>query len=622
MIAAITNDTQQPVPQRARHLLKLAWLLAFLLLAVTWAYVIEGLRQRQHLQQEQQQAQQAEWLRLASTAFDNRLKSLNKELQLFSDPHPGLARDASTLAPLTHGRLWHIDMQRIEQLHGSTQHLANDSAQLALQWLKTPHHSKELTLLPAPAIGKTAQSSDQLQMILPLCQQERCDGALTGFLRVSDLLDAEQTEDHPAYAVLDINGNIVASNGHSNLDERSVTHFAKTRLSQVPLQLAVRYHSNQLVRSFNLFTIGLISGALTLSCLVLLLVFRVSQVLHFVEASNTKLSHARQLLALTNNSLREKMRKLIEEQRDQQTLIETVQAGVIIVDAQDLSIITSNDAATRMIGLSRQALLQQTLPQLFSTPERAQELLEVLKEQQIVTNREAQLNNHNDKTYWSMTSMRYLKFKERNAIAISLIDITERIAHAQRLQDEKQATEHALSQLQATQHELYQRATLDDLTGLANRRHFLSFANKALERARLASEAVAVALIDLDHFKQINDDHGHAAGDIALQHFAKNLRAALPATAVAGRMGGEEFALLLPDTSLGEAHAIVDVLRGGIASQCFYADNSRLRLTFSAGVTALCHGEDHDLSSLLKLADKALYQAKDQGRNCVESIAP
>ncbi|MDC7711080.1 sensor domain-containing diguanylate cyclase [Vogesella indigofera] len=622
MTPTLPPEQQAPEAQRARRLLRLSWVLTLLVLAVMWGGVIEGLRQRQSLLSAQQQTQQAEWLRLSSAAVDDRLRNLYKELQLFANDQPSLARDATQLFPLQGGSLWLVDASQQQQLRGQQQPLSSAAVQQVRQWLQSPAVHPALTVLPLPVIDKRPGNSELLQVVLPLCELERCHSALTGFLRVSELLDPEQLVDHPAYAVLDINGSVLASNGSMDFNGHNLTQVATTRLGQVPLLLAANYRSSQIIRSFNLFALSLLGVALVLSCLLLLLMWRISQILLHVEHSSSQFNHAQQLLALTNSSLREKMRTLIDEQRDQQTLIETVQVGVLIVDASELSILTSNDAAARMLGMSRQMLQRQTLPALFHNPQRCEELLAVLQEQQIVTDREAQLNNHNHKVCWSMTSMRYLQFRERHAIAVSLIDITERIAHAQRLQDEKQATERALAQLQATQHELYQRATLDDLTGLANRRHFLSFAGKALERARLADDTVAVALIDLDHFKNINDHYGHAAGDAALQHFASNLRAALPDSAMAGRMGGEEFALLLPDTSLGEAHAIVDVLRNGIAAQCFHTDGQQLQLTFSAGVVASRNGHAHDLSELLKLADKALYRAKANGRNCVESIAP
>lgn len=621
MTIPVIPDSSQLEPRRARRLLRLSWALALLVLIALWGGLVEGLHQRQTLLREQQQTRQAQWLRLAGNASDQRLKNLHKELQLFAERGPSLARDASELSPLSGGKLWRVDADgSVTQLRGQPENLPDSARQSIRQWLGNDPEQQSLSLLPGPQIG-SENNSDLLQVLLPQCDNERCQSAVTGFLHLHDLLDPEQIVEHPAYALLDIGGNIIASNGHPGFDDSRIIQFARTRLNQVPMQLAVQYHSSETVRSFNLFSIGLTAIALTLSMLILLLMFRVSQILRHIEVNNNQLAHARQLLALTNNSLREKMRKLIDEQRDQQTLIETVQVGVMIVDAGDLSVLTSNDAAARMIGMSRQMLQRQTLPALFSTPQRCQELLDVLREQQIVTDREAQLNNHNEKTCWSMTSMRYLKFRERNAIAISLIDITERIAHAQRLQDEKQATERALAQLQATQHELYQRATLDDLTGLANRRHFLSFAGKALERARLDGDAVAVALIDLDHFKRINDNYGHAAGDAALQHFAGKLRSMLPENAMAGRMGGEEFALLLPTCDLEQACATVNRLREAVAGHYFDAEGTSLQLTFSAGVTAHRHGDEHDLSSLLKLADKALYQAKDNGRNRVESIA-
>lgn len=165
---------------------------------------------------------------------------------------------------------------------------------------------------------------------------------------------------------------------------------------------------------------------------------------------------------------------------------------------------------------------------------------------------------------------------------------------------------------------LAQLAGTDDLTGLANRRVFIERLDAEAARARRAGGWVAVALADLDHFKRINDSHGHAAGDDVLRAAADALRAVARETDLAARVGGEELAVLLPGTDEAGAVAFAERLRAaveGLASDPRLAARG-LRVTTSVGVAA-GRGRDLDEARLLSLADERLYQAKRDGRNRV-----
>ena len=615
------------IPQKHSHhlrpLLHLSWLLAGLLLIVLWATIYQGLHWQNQLHKQAQQQSQASWLQDASQSIRERLDNLQKTLRLFENDKPSLARDATELNELYQGKLWLLDDNGSQQLRGPSHDLPDAAQKQAWQWLQRnqPDNSKML-LLPRPDDSLAPADDQLLQFVLPQCQADECKQMLTGFIQLDKLIDPQEKTGQPDYALMDLDGHLLAHYHHPNSAAKSPKHFQRIRLQQQGLILAASYQERDTIRQLSLLTISIIGAAFTISALLLLLIIRVSQILTRSEHHEDRSLHAQQLLALSNNSLRDRMRQLLDEQHDQQTLIETVQAGVLIVDAQDLSIITCNESVSRMLGTPRQGLQQQSLPELFLQTQYCHDLLDILKTQHTVNNRETALHTQHNQPCWSLTSMRYLRFRDRQAIAISLIDITERIMHAQRLQNEKQATERALAQLQATQHELYQRATRDDLTGLHNRRHFMSFATKALDRARLTGEAVSVALVDLDHFKQVNDRYGHAAGDAALKHFAANLAEALPQGAMAGRMGGEEFAILLPDMAQNEGHAMVDSLRSAIASKTFISDGNTLSITFSAGIACFTSQHPQTLTELLKRGDQALYQAKANGRNRIESAPP
>jgi len=162
--------------------------------------------------------------------------------------------------------------------------------------------------------------------------------------------------------------------------------------------------------------------------------------------------------------------------------------------------------------------------------------------------------------------------------------------------------------------ELQHQAITDPLTGLFNRRHFESQFEREVLRARRSSSHICLCMIDLDHFKAINDNHGHEAGDMVLQRVADLLRGSVRRTDVAGRIGGEEFLLLLPDTSLEGARIIVERLRVTLAQRVIRVGDKSLSVT---GTFALAEIDvEHDnLPGVLRRVDQALYQGKEEGRD-------
>jgi len=165
--------------------------------------------------------------------------------------------------------------------------------------------------------------------------------------------------------------------------------------------------------------------------------------------------------------------------------------------------------------------------------------------------------------------------------------------------------------------ELQRQAHTDFLTGLPNRRHFMQLAEHELNRSIRYGGQLAILMLDVDHFKAINDRHGHKFGDTVLVRLAEIFRTILRTSDVAGRLGGEEFAILLPETPLEGAAEVAERLRQAIAENELPLPGALpFRFTASLGVAVL-DARDHTLDQLLNLADKALYQAKESGRNCV-----
>jgi diguanylate cyclase (GGDEF)-like protein/PAS domain S-box-containing protein len=167
------------------------------------------------------------------------------------------------------------------------------------------------------------------------------------------------------------------------------------------------------------------------------------------------------------------------------------------------------------------------------------------------------------------------------------------------------------------QEQLELQAHHDYLTGLFNRRHFLELGELALAGAKRYDHALSLCMLDIDYFKTINDTHGHKAGDIVLQKLSHVLRETLRTVDIIGRMGGEEFAILMPETGFQEAAEIAERLRETVArSDVILEAGLPLHFFISIGVAAM-KDKNVNMDMLINQADTALYQAKNTGRNKV-----
>jgi diguanylate cyclase (GGDEF)-like protein len=168
--------------------------------------------------------------------------------------------------------------------------------------------------------------------------------------------------------------------------------------------------------------------------------------------------------------------------------------------------------------------------------------------------------------------------------------------------------------------ELRRQAGDDDLSGLLNRRGFEAQAGAALRRCLDADRPVALMIADLDHFKSINDNHGHAVGDAIIAAFGAHVLAVGPKEMIAGRVGGEEFALLVPGAGVEAARQLAETVRTGLHAACAARIPARLCPTMSIGLAIGAPGTT--LSALMHDADQALYEAKRTGRNRVRTFTP
>lgn len=207
------------------------------------------------------------------------------------------------------------------------------------------------------------------------------------------------------------------------------------------------------------------------------------------------------------------------------------------------------------------------------------------------------LNRKKDGTlYWANVLIAPVSNDEKGYFVVVMEDITER----KKLQ------------------ELLQRfATIDPLTGVANRRHFMERLEGQFQEAIVLEQPLSLLMLDIDYFKDTNDSYGHAAGDLVLQHFTAQCLACLRSEDSMGRLGGEEFAILLPETALANAREIAEQIRARIEETAIpIFPQVTIRITCSIGVAQ--RGEtEYDMDSLLSRADMALYEAKHKGRNRV-----
>ena len=174
-----------------------------------------------------------------------------------------------------------------------------------------------------------------------------------------------------------------------------------------------------------------------------------------------------------------------------------------------------------------------------------------------------------------------------------------------------------ISDRKALEAELMRQASTDSLTGICNRRYFMAQAEQEMRRSRRFERPLSVMMLDIDHFKPINDQYGHAVGDTVLQGVVRRALESFRQSDQIARFGGEEFAAILPETGLASALEVAERLRQHLAERPIIAAGTPIFCTISIGVAEL-NADDPSMDSLLHRADQALYRAKQGGRNRVE----
>ncbi|GAB3496089.1 diguanylate cyclase [Curvibacter fontanus] len=283
--------------------------------------------------------------------------------------------------------------------------------------------------------------------------------------------------------------------------------------------------------------------------------------------------------------------------------INSLSAGITIYDPED-RVVMCNEAHLRLFKSLRDVIHPgKSFVEILRTGLQRGLYAEALGQEEAWLARRLRQHRVADGTQYELelADGRWLQFSEhrtpRGYIIGSRIDITER---------------------KKLEVDLREQASTDALTGLPNRRHFLHRLEDELGRVRRRTTSEAcVLMLDLDHFKRINDQYGHAAGDSVLRHFSNILRHELRAIDIAGRMGGEEFAIILPGSGPQAAQGFAQRICDKLAEHPLSFGRQEVGMTVSIGIAAIVP-DDLSADAVLSRADRALYQAKDAGRNRVQ----
>ncbi|HJW26580.1 MAG TPA: diguanylate cyclase [Rhodocyclaceae bacterium] len=311
-------------------------------------------------------------------------------------------------------------------------------------------------------------------------------------------------------------------------------------------------------------------------------------------------------------------------------LMDVAPVPVIVTGLYDDRILYLNEHARHAFGVAGPAgaVVGQPIPNYYRDPAQREQLMGELKRHGLVTDRTVAITNPRGEALDALVSARIIDFEGQPAAYTVAIDITERTrAEGAVRESEARALEAnarlriQLEEIAKLQAALKEQAIRDGLTGLYNRRYLDETLERELARAQRDHLPLCMVLLDIDHFKQLNDTYGHQSGDDALRAVAEALHHHVRAEDIACRYGGEEFLILMPHINLPVAAERAEGWRRVIEALRLDSDGREIRLTASLGVAAYPqHG--HSADELTACADLALYAAKHRGRNQVVVFDP
>lgn len=327
-----------------------------------------------------------------------------------------------------------------------------------------------------------------------------------------------------------------------------------------------------------------------------------------VLAAYLLLALAAFLVALLNLRHRQSAHSLRENETRLREITATMSDGLMVI-GQDGRVLFANPEASLLLGYEPNELLEADM----------HDLLHVREDGSPASRSDCPVLNISRSGQTSRGLEEMFRRKDGTVMPVS---ISASAVHRNQKVGDIVIAFHDISERKQLERELEHRAHTDVLTGLSNRRHFYELAEHEVARARRYGTPLAALMLDIDHFKQINDSYGHPVGDTVLQKLSEVCRKILRENDIIGRLGGEEFAILLPEAGPERAMEVAERLRlaaenTGIA----LAQEKHIHFFVSIGVTSMV-ASDENVDAMLKRADEALYAAKNSGRNrvCSEAV--
>jgi diguanylate cyclase (GGDEF)-like protein/PAS domain S-box-containing protein len=289
----------------------------------------------------------------------------------------------------------------------------------------------------------------------------------------------------------------------------------------------------------------------------------------------------------------ERTLELKESRENVRALFAASPVAMILTRTSDDTVMFANESASQLFGVPAEEAPGQQARDFWVDPDARSRLIDEVRRLGIVVGFESELRTRSG-NFWGSISARSLVFESQPGLLVCVQDISERKELEQRLR---------------------LLATTDDLTGIFNRRHFFERAAPLMALAERHERPLSIAMLDVDHFKVLNDEHGHQMGDAALVLLTTVCKQSLRASDVLARFGGEEFVVLFPETHAEPARAVVERIQASLRVSEVPGAARPIRFTISGGVAE--HRPAEGLDVLLRRADAALYQAKREGRDRV-----
>ncbi|HBO58346.1 MAG TPA: hypothetical protein DD624_00325 [Alphaproteobacteria bacterium] len=305
------------------------------------------------------------------------------------------------------------------------------------------------------------------------------------------------------------------------------------------------------------------------------------------------------LLLISNNMMAHQFDALMKEIKDNKErlrlMVQLSPFPIIISRLKGDQLILMNESAAKLFRLDKKNIAGFKMVDYFAEPSKRAELLAKLEKHPVVDDFEFMVKPRQGEPFWLLLSARVFDYEYDVALYMAFQDITDR---------------------KKKELQLFDQATRDPLTKCYNRRQFEELAKKEVQRSRRYNHPFCLFMIDADHFKNVNDTHGHAVGDLVLQALADCCRRTLRESDIVARFGGEEFVILLPEASIENAHRVAERLRIKI-SKLVVKNEQNQDVQFTVSIGLVSSTVTDNIAEMLKMSDEALYEAKEHGRNQV-----